>query len=130
MEVTIQQVNKRFGTKRVLSDIDLKIASGQCVALVGPSGSGKTTLLRLIAGLERVTSGVIQFGDRDVTVLSPNQRGVTMMFQRSLLFPHLNLEQNIRLGAKQLTSIELKSWLPRVGLEGREKSAVHELSGV
>lgn len=129
MEVTIQQVNKRFGTKHVLSDIDVNIASGQCVALVGPSGSGKTTLLRLIAGLERVTSGVIQFGDRDVTVLSPNQRGVTMMFQRSLLFPHLNVEQNIRLGAKQLTPIELESWLHRVGLEGRGKSAVHELSG-
>lgn len=52
-----------------------------------------------------------------------------MMFQRSLLFPHLNVEQNIRLGAKQLTPIELESWLHRVGLEGRGKSAVHELSG-
>ena len=129
MEVTIQQVSKRFGTKQVLSEIDLRIESGQCVALVGPSGSGKTTLLRLIAGLERVTNGSIRFGGRDVTALSPNQRGVTMMFQRSLLFPHLNVEQNIRLGAKMLTPVELDSWLHRVGLEGRGRSAIHELSG-
>lgn len=98
MDVTIQHVNKRFGQKQVLQAIDLRIASGQCVALVGPSGSGKTTLLRLIAGLEKVSDGIIRFGEVDMTHVAPNQRGVTMLFQRPLLFPHLTVGQNIRIG--------------------------------
>lgn len=129
MDVTIQHVNKRFDQKQVLQGIDLRITSGQCVALVGPSGSGKTTLLRLIAGLEKVSDGTIRFGEIDMTHAAPNQRGVTMLFQRPLLFPHLTVAQNIRLGMAKGHHGDLKQWLEKVGLAGRADAFVHELSG-
>lgn len=129
MDVRINKVTKRFGKTTVLQDIELTIDSGQCVALVGPSGSGKTTLLRLIAGLENVSSGTIHFGTEDVTKRVPNKRGVTMLFQRPLLFPHLNIGQNIRLGLKRQEGHVVAKWLERVGLAGREADLVHQLSG-
>lgn len=129
MDVTIQHVNKRFGQKQVLQAIDLHIPSGQCVALVGPSGSGKTTLLRLIAGLEKVSGGIIRFGETDMTHVAPNQRGVTMLFQRPLLFPHLTVGQNIRIGMSTGRQQDVHEWLTKVGLTGRADAYVHELSG-
>lgn len=128
MDVRINKVMKRFGKTTVLQDIDLTIASGQCVALVGPSGSGKTTLLRLIAGLEKVSGGTIHFGERDVTKTVPSKRGVTMLFQRPLLFPHLTIGQNIRLGMRG-DARQVSEWLDRVGLPGREADFVYQLSG-
>ncbi|OIN68192.1 ABC transporter [Exiguobacterium sp. KRL4] len=129
MDVTIQHVNKTFGQTKVLHEIDLTIPSGRCVALIGPSGSGKTTLLRLIAGLEKVSSGSIHFGATEVTRVAPNQRGVTMLFQRPLLFPHLTVGQNVRLGMQAGHKQEVEQWLDRVGLTGRADAFVHELSG-
>ena len=129
MDVTIQHVNKRFGQKQVLQAIDLHNPSGQCVALVGPSGSGKTTLLRLIAGLEKVSGGIIRFGETDMTHVAPNQRGVTMLFQRPLLFPHLTVGQNIRIGMATGRQQDVHEWLTKVGLTGRVDAYVHELSG-
>ncbi|MFZ0076851.1 ABC transporter ATP-binding protein [Exiguobacterium undae] len=129
MDVMIQHVTKTFGKKKVLQEIDLTISSGKCVALVGPSGSGKTTLLRLIAGLERVSSGTIHFGTTEMTRVAPNERGVTMLFQRPLLFPHLTVGQNVRLAMKKGSRQDVNEWLKRVGLTGRAESFVHELSG-
>ena len=74
MSIDIENIRKRFGNAEVLSDINLKIASGEMIALLGPSGSGKTTLLRILAGLETETSGRIRFGKSDVTQLTAAER--------------------------------------------------------
>ena len=78
-----------------LDALDLDVADGEFVVLVGPSGCGKTTALRMVAGLERITSGTVSFGDRVVNDVSPRQRDVAMVFQNYALYPHLSVYQNI-----------------------------------
>jgi ABC-type sugar transport system ATPase subunit len=98
VEVTLRNVDKSFGTTRVLQGINAEIADGAFAVLVGPSGCGKSTLLRLIAGLEEVTSGTIHFGERDVTRLAPRERDVAMVFQSYALYPHMTVRQNLAFG--------------------------------
>jgi multiple sugar transport system ATP-binding protein len=89
--------------------LDLEIRDGELLVLVGPSGSGKTTLLRLIAGLERPTSGTITIGGRVVNGVSPSQRNLAMVFQSHALHPHWTAYENIAFG------LRLKK--PPLGLE-------------
>ncbi|MBB4660877.1 ABC transporter ATP-binding protein [Conexibacter arvalis] len=80
--------------------VDLEIADGEFMVLVGPSGCGKSTLLRMVAGLEDVSDGTIEIGDRDVTDLEPRDRDVAMVFQNYALYPHLTVRENIGFGLK------------------------------
>ncbi|HIC82437.1 MAG TPA: ABC transporter ATP-binding protein, partial [Kiloniellaceae bacterium] len=73
----------------------LEINDGEFVVFVGPSGCGKSTLLRLIAGLEDVTSGMIQIDGRDATAVPPAKRGLAMVFQSYALYPHMSVRKNI-----------------------------------
>ncbi|WP_422366600.1 thiamine ABC transporter ATP-binding protein [Pelagibius sp.] len=77
---------------------DLKVARGECLALLGPSGAGKSTLLSLIAGFETPSSGRVEIEGRDVTNLSPAERPVTSLFQEHNLFAHLTVTENVGLG--------------------------------
>ena len=91
-QITLEQVTKEFsGGVRAVDEVDLTIESGEFLVLVGPSGCGKSTLLRMIAGLEEVTDGRIEIGDRDVTHLSPRDRDIAMVFQNYPLYPHLSV---------------------------------------
>lgn len=87
MSIDIENIRKRFGNAEVLSDINLKIASGEMIALLGPSGSGKTTLLRILAGLETETGGRIRFGTSDVTQLTAAERRVGVCLSELRAFP-------------------------------------------
>jgi multiple sugar transport system ATP-binding protein len=79
----------------ILRDFSLKVDEGSFCTLVGPSGSGKTTILRLIAGLEKPSSGRILLGGRAVEHLAPAKRGVAMVFQRPAIYPHLSVRDNL-----------------------------------
>ena len=85
----------------VLNNINLTIADGEFMVLVGPSGCGKSTLLRLISGLETLTSGDIQIGDRTVSHLPPKQRDIAMVFQSYALYPHLSVYNNLAFGLRR-----------------------------
>lgn len=87
--------NKRSGEVTAVKNFDFEIPDGKLVGLLGPSGCGKSTTLNLICGLLKPTGGKIFFGDDDVTALSPESRGVGMVFQNYALYPHLNVLQNI-----------------------------------
>lgn len=93
--VHFQSVTKSFGEIRAVDDVSMEIHDGEFVCLLGPSGCGKTTTLRLIAGLERVTSGTIKIEDEDVTHMSPKNRDIGMVFQDYALYPHMTLSDNI-----------------------------------
>src|SRR4051794_41983741 len=79
-------------------DLSLEVEDGELLVLVGPSGSGKSTVLRLMAGLERVSDGVIRIGARDVTDLPPQQRDIAMVFQNYALYPHMTVRENLGFG--------------------------------
>ncbi|EFF41443.1 ABC transporter ATP-binding protein [Mycoplasmopsis alligatoris] len=98
--IELQNVVKEFAEKRVLDDVDLKIKKGEFVTLLGPSGSGKTTILRLIGGFEWATRGEIKFNGIDIKDLPAHKRNLSTIFQDYALFPHLNVEGNIRFGLK------------------------------
>jgi multiple sugar transport system ATP-binding protein len=98
--VTLVDVEKRFGVHLVIPRLNLKIADGSFVVLVGPSGCGKTTTLNMIAGLETITAGQLLIGGRDVTDVPPKARDIAMVFQSYALFPHMTVFDNIAFGMK------------------------------
>src|SRR5205814_1555629 len=94
--IEIRSLRKHFGDLHAVDGVDLSIRDGEFLVLLGSSGSGKTTLLRMIAGLERPTSGEIHIGDRRVDGdVPPRARGIAMVFQSYALYPHRTVFQNI-----------------------------------
>jgi multiple sugar transport system ATP-binding protein len=100
--IEIRAVSKRYrdGTLAV-RDFELQIADGEFMILVGPSGCGKTTLLRMIAGLEQITAGEIDIGDRVVNDLTPKDRDIAMVFQNYALYPHMTVAKNMGFALKR-----------------------------
>ena len=93
--INLVGVSKSFGDVLVIPSVDLEVNEGEFVVFVGPSGSGKSTLLRLIAGLEEVSKGRIEFNGQDMTNLAPAKRGLAMVFQSYALYPHMSVRENI-----------------------------------
>src|SRR5579859_1494294 len=93
--IELQRVEKHYGQHTAVRALDLRIVDGEFLVLLGPSGCGKTTTLNMIAGLDAPTSGRILFDGRDVTEVSAYRRNVAMVFQSSLLYPHLTARRNI-----------------------------------
>ena len=100
MSIEAKDITKKFGQFTALDHVDLKIPSGELVALLGPSGSGKTTLLRIIAGLEFADSGTILFDGEDTTHRTARDRRVGFVFQHYALFRHMTVFENIAFGLK------------------------------
>ena len=97
--ISLEKVDKVYPNGYTAArDLSLEVNDGELLVLVGPSGSGKSTVLRLMAGLERVTDGVIRIGDRDVTDLPPQQRDIAMVFQNYALYPHMTVRENLGFG--------------------------------
>ncbi|MEJ6404435.1 ABC transporter ATP-binding protein [Yoonia sp. 2307UL14-13] len=94
-EVTLNNVSKAYGKTQAVADISMTIEDGAFVVLLGPTGAGKTTTLRLISGLEKLDSGSIHIGGRDVGDDTPAQRDVAMVFQQYSLYPHLTVRDNL-----------------------------------
>ena len=103
MEIRIKELTKIFpgdGKRHVrdtiaVKDLDFTVKDGELVGLLGPSGCGKSTTLYMIAGLHNPTSGEVWFGDQEVTNLSPEKRGIGLVFQNYALYPHMTVYKNI-----------------------------------
>ena len=98
--IELVDIVKECEEKTVLDNVNLKINRGEFVTLLGPSGSGKTTILRIIGGFEWVTRGEVKFNGKDIKDLEPYKRNVSTIFQDYALFPHLNVENNIKYGLR------------------------------
>ncbi|HVX83144.1 MAG: ABC transporter ATP-binding protein [Devosia sp.] len=98
--VSINNVGKYYGSFEALKGVSVDIADGEFVILVGPSGCGKSTLLRMIAGLEDITSGEVEIGNRVVNDLPPKARDIAMVFQNYALYPHMTVAQNMAFSLK------------------------------
>ncbi|AUY36226.1 ABC transporter ATP-binding protein [Pseudomonas soli] len=98
--VSVQKLQKSYAGSPVFENIDCQIERGEFVTLLGPSGCGKSTLLRCIAGLTPVDSGRILLDGQDIVPLSPQKRGIGMVFQSYALFPNMTVEQNVAFGLR------------------------------
>jgi len=100
-DLILTDVGKTYGgTVEVLKHIDLDIEQGELVVFVGPSGCGKSTLLRMIAGLEKITSGRLEIDGQLVNDVPPAQRGIAMVFQSYALYPHMTVRDNMSFALK------------------------------
>jgi multiple sugar transport system ATP-binding protein len=98
-QIVLDGVDKMYaGGVKAVNDLSLEILDGEFMVLVGPSGCGKSTALRMIAGLEDVTRGTIQIGDRVVNNLPPKDRDIAMVFQNYALYPQMTVAQNLAFG--------------------------------
>jgi ABC-type sugar transport system ATPase subunit len=113
-QVVLENLSKEFPRGiRAVDHIDLAVADGEFLTIVGPSGCGKTTTLRLIAGLERATTGTIRIGGRVVNAVAPHKRNVAMLFQHPALYPHLSVRGNMAFGLRMRSG---GHWLRRAWL--------------
>jgi multiple sugar transport system ATP-binding protein len=98
-DVVLENVSKTFATRqnsvRALTDFSLAVRDGEFLVLLGPSGAGKTTVLRLIAGLEKVSSGTISMDGQMMNEVAPAERDIAMVFQSAALYPHMSVRENI-----------------------------------
>ena len=133
--VVLEKVRKQYGNVTAVEEVSITIEAGTLVTLLGPSGCGKTTTLRMVAGLEMPTGGRILIGDKDVTLLPPNERDVSMVFQSYALFPHMTVLENVSYGladaalSKAQRLDKAREGLRQVGLEGYDDRLPSELSG-
>jgi len=133
----IKEVTRAVDQHVVLADLSLELAAGELVSVLGPTGSGKTSLLRLVMGLDLPDLGELSFDGRPLTrgahnLVPPEQRGFSMVFERTLLLPFLNVEQNILIGARPDqtdTRQRLDGVLALLDLSALRARAVHGLSG-
>lgn len=102
MKIVLKNLTKIFPSRTAKGDevvavnnFDYEIPDGKLIGLLGPSGCGKSTTLYMISGLQKPTGGQIFFGDDDVTELTPENRGVGLVFQNYALYPHMTVKQNI-----------------------------------
>jgi ABC-type Fe3+/spermidine/putrescine transport system ATPase subunit len=119
----------------LLIDVSLQVPRGQTVALLGASGSGKSTLLKIIAGLEAPESGSVWLDGQDITAWPPERRRLALMFQDYVLFPHLNVQDNVAFGLveqgvpRAQARARANGLLQHFGLSGRGRDPVATLSG-
>lgn len=117
MEIRIKHLTKAFPSRNpkknpeetiAVNDFNLDIKDGELLGLLGPSGCGKSTTLYMISGLKTPTSGEIWFGDSDVTNLTPEKRGIGLVFQNYALYPHMSIYDNVKF---PLTNLRVKTSL-------------------
>lgn len=95
MELRLANLTKTFDDTTAVDHLNLTIQDGKLTGLLGPSGCGKSTLLYMLSGLETPTEGRIYFGDKDMTDVEAENRGIGLVFQNYALYPHMTVEQNI-----------------------------------
>ncbi|MDR3221111.1 MAG: sulfate ABC transporter ATP-binding protein [Candidatus Accumulibacter sp.] len=109
MSIEINGIGKRFGAFVALDNVNLRIPTGELVALLGPSGCGKTTLLRIIAGMETADTGHVSFAGEEATHLHARERGVGFVFQHYALFRHMSVFENVAFGLRVKPRLERPS---------------------
>ena len=133
----LQNINKAFGGKQILTNFSLSIPEKQILAIVGPSGGGKTTLLRMLAGLETIDSGEIYYNGESLAIDELEKRNLLgFVFQDFQLFPHLSVLDNLTLSPIKTMNIEKEvaekkacGLLEQLGLAGHADAFPFSLSG-
>ena len=117
-------LSKKYG-KILFNELNINLEKGEILAIIGPSGCGKTTLLRCICGLEELDSGKILLNSDDITKIPAEERGIGLLFQKPVLYPHLTVSGNLSLASFN----NHDKALVEVGLPNFEDRDVDTLSG-
>ncbi len=131
----IKNLTISYGAKPIIRDLSLHIDDGELVSLLGPSGVGKTTILKAIAGLLKTATGTISINGELVDHLPAEKRDAVLVFQKPLLFPFLNVGQNIGFGLKMskikrsIAEDKIDTIIEITGLAGLKNRKIHQLSG-
>ena len=134
-ELLLKDLTIGYGSATVVRNFNLTVHNGELVSLLGPSGAGKTTVLKAVAGLIRLQRGEIIIDGRPAQHLPPEKRSAVMVFQKSLLFPFMNVTQNIAFGLRMQGRPDreirrrIEMILELTQLTGMGHRKVHELSG-
>lgn len=126
--LTVQALTKRFGGLLAISDLSFQVEKGMIFGVIGPNGAGKTTLFNLISGIDKPTSGQIEFNGVDTTPLKTYQfskLGIARTFQNIRLFPNMTVEETIRVG-----QYKNHSGLNLFGIRAEEKKLKEELDNL
>ena len=99
-ELTLKDLTIRYDHRTAVAGFTLEVADGEMVSILGPSGAGKTTLLKAVAGLIKPAAGDICIDGRSLADVAPEKRDAVMVFQKPLLFPFMNVGQNIAFGLR------------------------------
>jgi ABC-type Fe3+/spermidine/putrescine transport system ATPase subunit len=131
--VSIRNLTKEFEGNIIFSNLNLDVEENQIIAILGPSGCGKTTMLRMICGLDDCDPDTIYFKNKDVSDIEPDGK-IGLIFQKPILFPHLNVGRNILLGSKikgdkKSNKEIIERELEFIGLPGFSKRKIESLSG-
>jgi len=133
--LSVARLSKSFGSNSVLRDVSFGLNGNDILAVLGRSGGGKTTLLKIIAGLETPDAGTLHLAGHDLCPLPPNQRQLVYLYQEPLLFPHLNVFENIAFGLRirrivnrEITR-QVNQLLDELDLRAHAQKAPHQLSG-
>jgi thiamine transport system ATP-binding protein len=135
MSLAVDQLAVSFDGRPALAGVELEVAAGERLAVLGPSGSGKSTLLRAIAGLQRPDAGRVVLDGRDLAGVPTHERGIGLMFQDGVLFPHRDVEGNVAFGLRMQgrprgeRARRVAQVLELVGLTGFERRSATTLSG-
>lgn len=134
-QLVLQNLTKIFHGVPAVEDLWLKVDSGEIVSLLGPSGCGKSTTLQLIAGVLHPDHGLIELDSRPLNRLPPEKRGIALVLQKGLLFPHLTVGENVAFGlkmrgeSKAVRTQKALAMLKRVQLDGFANRKPAALSG-
>ena len=124
-----------MGRTEVLKDISLEIADGEFAIILGASGSGKSTLMNVLSGLEKADSGNVFVNGENLSVKNESEltkfrrENVGFVFQQYYLLPHLNVENNVKMGAGLSGNKDYKKIIASLGLDDKMKAMPSELSG-
>lgn len=134
-KLEVRNITKKYGNKLVLNDFNISVNTGERVSLLGPSGCGKSTVLNIMAGIIDDYQGSVILNGCDISSLAPNKRNIVIVSQENLLFPHMNVYDNIAFSMKvkkkskdQIDSMVGKL-LKEINLQGYENKKVSQLSG-
>lgn len=135
MFLEVRNIVKSFHNEAVVRDLNFSLDAHKTLSILGKSGCGKTTMLKIVAGLENADEGTISLGGINIDNVKPGKRNIVYLYQEDLLFPHLNIFENIAFGLriKKLPEKEIKdkvdAMIESLELIGQETKMPHQLSG-
>lgn len=130
-----EQITKSYGNEQVLRNLSLELQEYETLSILGRSGCGKTTLLKILAGLESPDQGTVWMGGENIQSLPSNRRDMVYLYQEALLFPHLNVFENIAFGLQlrkmdeDIVTTRTNNMINQLELSGMQEKMPHQLSG-